>query len=173
MSRPKRSCERCEPATTWVTRIADAPCRIPPICPASRALRQVPEPASSRSTKNASPQARGAFHQQVPPSLSDSHRSRTARAATGALGSSPKVQLPTRFHVPTRGTLDPTAYWLFARAAGPRAACQLLQRSVPRAHHRAVRSPMKPWRTTFSLNDADPFEPSPTELPQVRGHLAC
>jgi len=131
----KRPCERFQPATTWVTRIADASCRIPPLCPASWALQQVPEPARSRSTKNAPSQARGAFHQQVPPSLSDSRRPPTAWAATGSLGSSPKAQLPTCFHVPTRGALDPATGRLFAGAGGPHAACQLLQRSVPRAHH--------------------------------------
>jgi hypothetical protein len=73
----KRPCGRSRPAMTWVTRIVDAPCRIPPTCPASRARLRVPGPASPRSTKSAVSQARDAFHQQVPPSLPDSHRPRT------------------------------------------------------------------------------------------------
>jgi len=169
----KRPCERCQPATTWVTRIADAPCRIPQTCSASRAHQRVPDPASPRSTKSAFPQDRGAFRQQVPPFLSDSRRPPTAWAATGALGSSPRTQLPTCVHAPTLGTLDPTACRLFAGAEGPHAACQLLQRSVPRARHRTARTPVKPWQATFSPNDDASFEPPPTELPQVRGHLAC
>lgn len=104
----KRPCERCQPATTWVTRIADAPCRIPPTCSASRARQRVPGPASPRSTKSAVPQTRGAFHQQVPPSLSDSRRPATAWAATGALGSSPRTQLPTCVHDPTLGDARPS-----------------------------------------------------------------
>jgi hypothetical protein len=169
----KRPCERCQPATTWVTRIADAPCRIPPTCSASRARQRVPGPASTRSTKSAFPQSRDVFHQQVPPSLSDSRRPATAWAATGVPGSSPKTQLPTCVHDPTLGTLDPTACRLFAGAEGPHAACQLLQRSVPRARHRTARTPVKPWQATFSPNDDVPFEPPPTELPQARGHLVC
>jgi len=169
----KRPCERYQPTTTCVTRIADAPCRIPPPCSASRAYQRVPESASPRSTKSAFPQIRGAFRHQVPPSLSDSRRPPTAWAATGTLGSSPRAQLPTCVHAPTRETLDPTAYRLFTGAEGPHAACQLLQRSVPRARHRTARTPVKTWQATFSPNGNVPFEPSPTELPQVRGHLAC
>lgn len=169
----KRPCERCQPATTWVTRIADAPCRIPPACSASRAHQRVPEPASPRSTKSAVPQTRGAFHRQVPPSLSDSRRPATAWAATGTPGSSPGIQLPTCVHDPTLGTLDPPAYRLLTGADGPHASCQLLQRSIPRARHRTVRTSMKPWQATFPPNSDVPFEPPPTELPQVRGHLAC
>lgn len=169
----KRPCERCQPATTWVTRIADAPCRIPPPCSASRARQRVPGPASTRSTKSALPQSRDVFHQQVPPSLPDSRRPATAWAATGVPGSSPRTQLPTCVHAPTLETLDPTAYRLFAGAEGPHAACQLLQRSVPRARHRTARTPVKPWQATFSPNNDVPFEPPPTELPQVRGHLVC
>lgn len=169
----KRPCERCQPATTWVTRIADAPCRIPPPCSASRARQRVPEPASPRSTKSAAPQVQGAFRHQVPPSLSDSRRPPTAWAATGTLGSSPRAQLPTCVHAPTLETLDSTACRLFAGADGPHAACQLLQRSVPRARHRTARTPVKPWQATLSPNGDVPFEPPPTELPQVRGHLVC
>jgi len=169
----KRPCGRCQPAMTRVIRIVDAPCHIPRACPASRARPRVPGPASPRSTKSAVPQARGAFHQQVPPSLPDSHRSPTAWAATGILGSSPRTQLPTCFHVPTLETLDSTAYRLFTGAEGPHAACQLLQQCVPRARHRTVQTPVKTWRTTLLPNGNASFDPSPTELSQVRGHLAC
>jgi len=169
----KRPWERYQPATTWVTRITGAPCRIPPTCSASRARPRVPGHACPRSTKSAFPQDRGVFHQQVPPSLSDSRRTATAWAATGTPGSSPRTQLPTCFYAPTLGALDPTAYRLLTGAGGPHAACQLLQRSVPRARHRTARTPVKPWQATFSPNDDVPFEPPPTELPQARGHLAC
>lgn len=169
----KRPCERYQPATTWVTRIADALCRIPLSCSASRARQRVPEPAFPRYTKNAVPQIQGAFRHQVPPSLSDSRRPPTAWAATGTPSSSPRAQLPTCVHAPTLETLDPPAYRLFTGADRPHAACQLLQRSVPRARHRTARTPVRPWQATFSPNDDVPFEPPPTELPQVRGHLAC
>lgn len=158
---------------TRVIRIADAPCRIPLTCSASRAHLRVPGPASPRSTKSAVPQTRGAFHQQVPPSLPDSRRPATAWAATGFPGSSPRTQLPTCVHVSTLETLDPTAYRLFTGAEGPHAACQLLQQCVPRARHRTVRTPVRTWRATLSPNGDVPFGPPPTELPQVRGHLAC
>lgn len=169
----KVSCGRYRPNTNRVIRIADASCHILRSGLASQAHPQVPEPAFPHSTKSAAPQVRGAFHQQVPPSLPDSHQAATAWTATGFLDSSPRTQLPTCFHAPTLGALDPAAYRLFTGAEEPHAACQLLQRSIPRARQRTVRTPAKPWRTTISPNSNDPFEPPLTELPQVRGHLVC
>jgi len=75
-------------------------------------------------------------------------RAATAWAATGASAWPPNARLPTRFHAPSQGALDPNADRLFAGAPRPRAACQLLQWSASRAHQRPVRPPTCPWQAT-------------------------
>jgi hypothetical protein len=99
-------------------------------------------------------------------------RTATAWAATGAPALPPKAQLPTCFHAPTRGALDPRAYRLFAGAPRPHAACQLLQWSVPRARQRAVRSPALAVASHVPPGDGAPCGASSAGLSQVRGHLA-
>jgi hypothetical protein len=99
-------------------------------------------------------------------------RTATAWAATGTLTWPSRVQLPTCFHAPTRGALDPSAYRLFAGAPRPHAACQLLQRSVPRAHQRPVRPLTCAVASHAASGDFSPFEEQSAGLSQARGRLA-
>lgn len=64
----KRPCERYQPATTWVTRIADAPCRIPPPCSA------IPSSSASARTCFSAFHQRAQFHRSKAPSATKSHR---------------------------------------------------------------------------------------------------
>ena len=105
-------------------------------------------PSSSASARTCFSRAppRAQLHRFEAPSTNKSHRLHwlspvwTAWAATGTM---------TRRHDPasdmrsrsTRGALDSDAYRLFTGAPEPHAACQLLQRSVPRARQRTVQTP--------------------------------
>jgi hypothetical protein len=137
-----------------------------PICESQSPLpRTLPKGCGSTSSRRLPPTS---------PTVVDQARARpaTAWAATGALALPPRAQLPTCVHAPTRGALDPSAYRLFAGAPRPHAACQLLQRSVPRAHQRAVRSLTCAVASHAAPDDVTPFGASPAGLSQARGRLA-
>jgi len=122
---------------------------------ASRSLLRHPEATCGRQdrlspelTKSPASPTQSVFHRQVPPSLPGFRRARTARAATRTPGSPPGTELPTCFHAPSHGALDPTACWLLARAEGPHAACRLLQRRIPRARQRLSDLRQRLWQAT-------------------------
>jgi len=172
---PRRSSsERCRPATSLMADRAGALCRTPPPCPASRARLRGPGSACP------------AFHQETrlgrskTPSTNRSHRPRPdSRQSEGCMGrhrypglaaKGPASDMRSR---PFLGALDPRADRLFAGALGPHAACQLLQRSVPRARQRAVPSPSWIVASHVPLEDDIPCEIPPAGLSQARGRLAC
>lgn len=154
-------------------RLADAPCRYPqplPGIPSSSARARAHFRASQ--PKGASPQARSAFHQQVPPStpeLAPERRPHGPPLVPWLCHQGPSFR--HAFTPPPRGALDPKAYRLFAGAIRPHAACQLLQWSVPRAHQRAVRPPVWPVASHVPPDDAAPFGTPSAGLSQARGRL--
>lgn len=82
-----------------------------------------------------------------------------------------KAQLPTRFHAPYQGALDPLACRLFTRASRPRAARQLLQQSVPGTRPQTARLP--PSNAASYADDEPPIvAEGRAGLSQVRGRLA-
>jgi hypothetical protein len=134
-------CGRCQPATTRVIRIADAPCRLLLVLSASRDRPQVPGSACS------------ALHQEHdfadPGRLPPASPTASARLSPSIDCGPPlcpsaghrEVSFRHVFTPQPDEALDPTAYRLFTGAEGPHAACQLLQQSIPRARQRTVRSP--------------------------------
>jgi len=144
----------------------------PPSGPASRAFLRLPEPTFPGAHQGSGFVDPGRLPPRGPAALALLSLCSNRTGCHSTFHSPLRAELPACDHAPSRGALDPTAFRLFASAEGPHAAFWLLQRKVPRARHRPVRPSAASVASHRSPNHGSPFGSPPTELSQVRGHLA-
>lgn len=100
-------------------------------------------------------------------------RSPAAWAATGTPASPPRTQLPTCFHAPTQGALDPRAKRLFAVDAlatcRPSASAMECPSTTPPP---CLTPSVHRGEPRHQLGDHTPCGAQPAGRSQVRGHLA-
>jgi hypothetical protein len=126
---------------SWVNQPSGALCRRPN-------RRRHPGAASRAKTRSPTPnhERRSTSPEHLPPTSPTSATPAFAGAPSEGRhqypGLAAKAWLPTCFHAPFQGALDPVVVGSSPRPFGPHDARQLLQRSAPRAPQRPPRFPL-------------------------------
>lgn len=136
------SCGPCQPLTRPVSRRTGDSCRVP-------LPRQHPGSVTNRPSSSCVPptkatrgwRARVAFHRQVLSAPVSACASTAASRPPPVLWRCRQGLASDTLSRPVPRALDLGCRLAFARATRPRAACRLLQRSVPRAHLRPSQPP--------------------------------